>query len=185
MANAAKHLYEFGPFHIDAVERVLYCGEKMIPLTPKAIDTLLVLVANPKRLMDKDELLKLVYPDTFVEENALAKNISALRKVLENGAEESQYIQTVSKRGYRFVADVKDVSAVKDEPEPAPRPGGRWLAWLVAGVLVILLGWWAYPWMASMIFPPGNRPIHSLFCLWTTRRTIRRKSISPRECMRN
>jgi TolB-like protein/DNA-binding winged helix-turn-helix (wHTH) protein/Tfp pilus assembly protein PilF len=164
MANVEKHFYEFGPFHIDTVERVLYRGEEMIPLTPKAIDTLLALVANPKRLMDKDELLKLVYPDTFVEENALAKNISALRKVLENGAGESQYIQTVSKRGYRFVADVKDRSPVMDEPAPAPSPDVKWLTWLIPAVLLVLLGLWAYPWMVSIIFP-GNRPIHSLAVL--------------------
>ena len=82
MAKTDKHLYEFGPYLIDTVERLLLRSGETIPLTPKAADTLLALVANPGRVLDKDELMKIVWPDTFVEEGALARNISALRKAL-------------------------------------------------------------------------------------------------------
>src|SRR5438874_4910625 len=60
-----KQLYEFGPFRIDSVERLLFRGDDVIPLTPKAIDTLLALISNPGRVLDKDELMKMVWQDTF------------------------------------------------------------------------------------------------------------------------
>ena len=111
MGNSEKHLYEFGPFRIDTVDRLLLCGSEKIPLTPKAADTLLVLVANSGRVLEKDEIIKSVWPDTFVEEGALARNISTLRKALGDGMEDFRYIETIPKRGYRFVAPVKDLTA--------------------------------------------------------------------------
>src|ERR1700746_2948737 len=142
MANVEKHLYEFGPFHIDTAERLLYRGEELIPLTPKAIDTLLVLIANRGRVVEKDELMKIVWPDTFVEEGALARNVSALRKALGEDNENSQYIVTIPKRGYRFVAPVKDLSPAAPaqvDHSGKEHPGRGRTVWLVAAALLILL----------------------------------------------
>jgi pimeloyl-ACP methyl ester carboxylesterase/DNA-binding winged helix-turn-helix (wHTH) protein len=102
----AKHFYVFGVFRIDVTERVLLSEKGSVPLTPKAFDLLLVLVENSGHMLEKEELMKQVWPDSFVEENNLAQNISTLRKIL--GAEGAKYIETVPKRGYRFVADVNE-----------------------------------------------------------------------------
>ena len=77
-----SHFYEFAPYRIDAVERRLLRGDQPIPLTPKAYDTLLALVENAGHSLKKDELMQRVWPDTFVEESSLTRNISVLRKVL-------------------------------------------------------------------------------------------------------
>jgi pimeloyl-ACP methyl ester carboxylesterase/DNA-binding winged helix-turn-helix (wHTH) protein len=113
----AKLSYTFGTFRVDATERVLFNENKPIPLTPKAFDTLLALVQHSGRLLTTEELLAQVWPDSFVEGNNLAQNISTLRKVLGTGG--SKFIETVPKRGYRFVADVTEI---RDE---APSPGLR------------------------------------------------------------
>ena len=76
MKQSDKHFYEFGPFRLDTAERLLLRDGQHIPLTPKAFETLLMLVENYGRVIDKDELLKKVWPDTFVEEVNLAKNVS-------------------------------------------------------------------------------------------------------------
>src|SRR6185503_4426235 len=107
----AKRFYVFGIFRIDVTERVLLSDKASVPLTPKAFDLLLFLVENSGHVLDKEELMKQVWPDSFVEENNLAQNISTLRKVL--GADGVKLIETVPKRGYRFVADVTEVG---DEP---------------------------------------------------------------------
>lgn len=104
-----QHLYEFGPFVLDADERVLRRGGRPVALTPKAFDTLLVLIERNGRLVEKDELMSRVWPDSFVEEGSLAFNISVLRKTLAEGGEQTQFIETVPKRGYRFVADVREM----------------------------------------------------------------------------
>ncbi|MEK6283310.1 MAG: alpha/beta fold hydrolase [Acidobacteriota bacterium] len=106
----AKRFYVFGVFRIDANERVLLNEKGSVPLTPKAFDLLLFLVENSGHILDKEELMKEVWPDSFVEENNLAQNISTLRKVLGGGA---KFIETVPKRGYRFAADVSETG---DEP---------------------------------------------------------------------
>src|SRR5262245_15306288 len=109
MAQAEKHFYEFGPFRLDPADRILLRDGQHVPLTPKAFETLMTLVENSGRVIDKDELLRKVWPDTFVEEVNLAKNVSYLRKVL-GGEEAAQYIETIPRRGYRFVAIVKGIS---------------------------------------------------------------------------
>ncbi len=109
MSKQAKRFYGFGPFRIDPTERTLLSGNDPVPLTPKVFDTLLVLVENSGHVLGKNELMQKVWPDSFVEENNLAQNISVLRKVLGEGAEGLKYIETVPKRGYRFVASVEEV----------------------------------------------------------------------------
>ena len=71
MSNEAKHLYDFGPFRLDMAERHLLRGGKVVPLTPKLFDTLVVLVENSGRTLEKDELMHAVWPDSFVEESSL------------------------------------------------------------------------------------------------------------------
>jgi DNA-binding winged helix-turn-helix (wHTH) protein len=80
MENEPKHFYAFGPFGLDIEERVLRRDSQPVALTPKAVETLVVLLQNAGRLVDKDELMKKVWPDAFVEEGNLAKNIFTLRK---------------------------------------------------------------------------------------------------------
>ena len=104
---------QFGPFLIDVGERTLRRDGEPVPLTPKAFDVLVALLEKPGQLISKDELLQTVWPGTFVEESNLAYNIFALRKALGDTAENSRYIETVPKKGYRFRASVS----------PADRPG--------------------------------------------------------------
>jgi len=116
-----KHFFAFGPFLLDADEQVLSREGRAVSLPPKAFDTLLVLVGHSGHILMKDELMKQVWPEAYVEENNLQQSISALRKVLEDGAGESRYIETVPKRGYRFVADVKQVTGESVESIAAER----------------------------------------------------------------
>ena len=98
--------FEFGPFRLDLSERILLHNGKPVPLAPKVFETLVILVENSGHILDKNELLKKLWPDTFVEENNLAQNIFQLRRVLENGSSGNQFIETIPKRGYRFTAEV-------------------------------------------------------------------------------
>lgn len=107
MHKQTKQFYEFGPFRLDADERLLMRDGRVTPLPPKVIDTLLVLVENSGRVVSKDELMQSLWPDTFVEESNLTQNISQLRRALSEGAAGAQYIETIPKRGYRFVAVVQ------------------------------------------------------------------------------
>lgn len=102
-----ERMYEFGPFHLDVAERVLLREGVAVSLPPKVFDTLVVLVENSGRLMEKDELIRTLWPDSFVEEGSLARKISYLRKALEENAQEQKYIETVPKIGYRFIAEVR------------------------------------------------------------------------------
>lgn len=107
----AKRFYVFGVFRIDVTEGVLFGEKGAVPLTPKAFDLLLFMVENSGHVLNKEELMKQVWPDSFVEENNLAQNISTLRKVLDTGG--AKFIETVPKRGYRFAGDV---SEIQEEP---------------------------------------------------------------------
>jgi DNA-binding winged helix-turn-helix (wHTH) protein len=98
--------YEFGRFRLNVAERVLLRDEDVVPLTPKVFDILLLLVENSGQVVSKDELMKRVWPNTFVEEGNLTQNISLLRKALGESPGGVQFIETVPRRGYRFVADM-------------------------------------------------------------------------------
>ncbi|MFN0122243.1 MAG: winged helix-turn-helix domain-containing protein [Blastocatellia bacterium] len=115
MSREINHLYEFGPFRLDERERMLQHDGETISLTPKAFDLLLALVERHGRLVEKEELLKLVWPDAFVEEANLTYNISFIRKALGDGENGLAYIETVPKRGYRFVAEVRQAQLVAAE----------------------------------------------------------------------
>lgn len=120
MKQSARHFYEFGPYRLDTGERVLMREGQLVPLTPKSFETLLVLVESGGRIIDKEELLNKIWPDTFVEEVSLAKNISLLRKTLGEDVAH-HYIETFPRRGYRFVADVREVW---EEPPAVEKNGG-------------------------------------------------------------
>jgi TolB-like protein/DNA-binding winged helix-turn-helix (wHTH) protein/Flp pilus assembly protein TadD len=142
--------YEFGPYRIDTEERLLHRDGELVALPPKAVVTLLVLVTNAGRMVEKDDLMKAVWPDTFVEEGALARNISLLRKALGDTGDEAAYIETIPKRGYRFVAPVRAIAgnshgAAVDsesvEPSPAPvavAPSRRVMKWTAVGAVLVV-----------------------------------------------
>ncbi len=108
MIRQSRHIYEFGPFRLIPEERQLLRDGQVVPLTPKAFDLLLVLVENSGHLIEKEELMKRVWPDSFVEEANLSVKMSALRRALGEGPNEHQYVETVPRHGYRFVAGVKE-----------------------------------------------------------------------------
>jgi DNA-binding winged helix-turn-helix (wHTH) protein/TolB-like protein/Tfp pilus assembly protein PilF len=108
MSMDSKHFYEFGRFRIDTAKRLLLRDQEIVSLTPKVFDMLLTLVESSGEVVTKDSLMKKVWPDTFVEEGNLTQNISQLRKALGEGQNGRQYIETVARRGYRFVAPVHE-----------------------------------------------------------------------------
>ena len=116
-----SNLYEFGPFRLDLQEQRLLSEGKPVPLTPKSFELLRVLVENPGRLLPKDELLKLVWPDSYVEEGNLSHHVFALRKALGDEKLSAQYIETVPRRGYRFIADVREVKETVAREAPVVR----------------------------------------------------------------
>jgi len=109
-------IYEFGSFRLDPREKTLCCGGDVVSLTPTAFDLLQALVENHGHLLGKDDLLKMIWQDRFVEEGNLARAISTLRKALEDDLDHPKFIQTVPRRGYRFVADVRTVPSVNEAP---------------------------------------------------------------------
>jgi DNA-binding winged helix-turn-helix (wHTH) protein/Tol biopolymer transport system component len=115
MTIAVKHLLEFGPFRIDPEQRLLWRGQEPIPLSPKAFELLLVLAQRSGQVVLKDELMSLLWPDTFVEESNLGQHIFQLRKALGERAQDPSYIVTVPGRGYRFVHGVRTIPAKPDE----------------------------------------------------------------------
>src|SRR5260370_18789320 len=104
-----KHLYEFGAFRLDVAERFLARNGERISLAPKAFDTLLILVQHGGHVLTKDELIKTLWPDSFVEENNLTQQISQLRRALGEGTDGQTYIETVPKLGYRFTPQVREI----------------------------------------------------------------------------
>src|SRR5262245_30124099 len=121
MIKGQKHLYEFGPFRVDSEERLLLRDGEAVPLPPRVFDTLLLLVRNSGRALDKDVLMKELWPDTFVEEVNLAQHISILRKALGESRTEPQYIETIPRRGYRFLPKVNEVADERIELEAGPK----------------------------------------------------------------
>jgi TolB-like protein/DNA-binding winged helix-turn-helix (wHTH) protein/Flp pilus assembly protein TadD len=154
MAISTRQAYEFGTFRLDPAERILLREGQPVALTPKVFDTLVLLVENAGRLVTKDEFMKQVWADAFVEEATLAQTVSQLRKALGH----SEIIETVPKKGYRFLGPVKLVDggalatsaktgpvAAKDQNQPQgdTRTGARAKApharWIVAiAVLAVL-----------------------------------------------
>ena len=138
MTQQIKHLYEFGPYRIDPAKRLLLRGEESVQLPSKVFETLLVLVQHSEEVVSKDDLLKTVWPDSFVEESNLSQSIFLLRKALGETAQDHRYIVTIPGRGYRFTENVRFVAASEadlimeshsqsrvtvEETEPGPEEG--------------------------------------------------------------
>ncbi|HEV2835878.1 MAG TPA: winged helix-turn-helix domain-containing protein [Pyrinomonadaceae bacterium] len=119
MGQQDNRNYEFGRFRVKVAERVLLRDGEIVPLTPKVFDILLTLVEKSGQVVSKDELMKRVWPDTYVEEGNLTQNISLLRKALGETPEGTQFIETVPRRGYRFVAEINEAMDL----EPAGSAG--------------------------------------------------------------
>lgn len=107
--SLGKSIYEFGSFRLDPAEHVLLRDGEPVPLRPKEFAVLLALVGNHRHVLTKDELLEAVWPGQFIEEGNLNRQISTLRRVLGDTSDEPQYVQTVPKVGYRFVANVREI----------------------------------------------------------------------------
>lgn len=104
-----KSLYQFGPFSLHAVERVLLREGRLVPLPAKALSTLLVLLRNSGHLVEKEVLMNEVWPDEDVEEGNLAQHIFMLRKALGETTQSRKYIETIPRRGYRFLEAVREI----------------------------------------------------------------------------
>ena len=150
MSQERKAFYEFGRFRCDPPEHLLLCEGKPVALAPKAFEILVVLIQSKGRLLTKDQLMQQVWPDSFVEESNLTVNISALRRALGESTGGEQYIETVPKVGYRFVAPVTEIGnepsaaePVEDReilPQEAPASSSPkwWRRWWVRAALMLL-----------------------------------------------
>ncbi len=157
--KALRHFYEFGSFRLDPQEKLLLRNGERVPLTLKACETLLVLVEQHGHIVEKTELMHRVWPDAIVEENNLTQNVSAIRKALGGNGADHHFIETLPRRGYRFVGAVREQwgetetappPAAQDitppPPTPAPTPSRRGRITLFAALAaVIALGsiYWA------------------------------------------
>jgi len=150
-----KHIYVFGPYRLDAEEKVLVREGQAVSIPPKDLETLLVLVEKNGHIVGKDELLEKVWPGIFIEEGNLARRVFNLRQVLGEGPDGRKYIETVPKRGYRFVGLLNEhderanvpaagpVTAVQPQSPPRISRRAYWM-WSSVAVLVfaaVLLGW--------------------------------------------
>src|SRR5882724_489343 len=152
MPSLISNLYAFGDFRLDAKNRVLRLGEKPIALTPKAFEVLLLLIQHSGQVVSKDELMRTIWPDSFVEEANLTQTVFVLRKALGETPEQ-RYILTIQGRGYRFAAEVKEVSGrvglapdtlaapprmEVSQPKPTDHHWGKKM-WLVRGAVLLVL----------------------------------------------
>jgi TolB-like protein/DNA-binding winged helix-turn-helix (wHTH) protein/Tfp pilus assembly protein PilF len=142
MSTGTKQFYEFGPYRIDPDRQQLLRGERPVALTPKALEALLVLVRHNGTVVSKDELMKELWPDTFVEEANLAQHIAMIRKALGETAQSHGYVVTLPGRGYRFTEPVRlvsaeDTSSLSHPPVQAPdeKKNGRW-PWIIGAALL-------------------------------------------------
>ena len=151
--------YEFGPFRYDAGQRLLFRGGALVPLVPKALETLHVLLERRGSVVEKSELMRLVWPDTNVEDVGLARNISLLRKALEDESEDSPYIETIPRRGYRFAAQVTSREPATAAPLRSRPPSGKRWRWLILPVCALAAGAFVYYqfYVPSRYLPNGNR----------------------------
>ena len=124
-------IYAFGPYRLELTTRRLLRDGEPVALTPKAFDVLAALIERRDRVVDKAELMKLVWPDSFVEEANLSQTIFVLRKTLGDDANGRPFIDTVPRRGYRFAAEAHTTS------EPPMRP--RTAVWGAAAVAAVIL----------------------------------------------
>jgi TolB-like protein/DNA-binding winged helix-turn-helix (wHTH) protein len=183
MSLQGKAVFEFGLFRLNPAERLLLREEVPVRLPPKAFDALVLLVENPGHLLEKEELLEKVWPGTFVEESNLTQHISILRKALQDGEGGFRYIETVPRRGYRFIAEVRELNGVATDagvlpdstPSQPPSPEVRESvrtphrfrrpALAIAGLAVLLAALILTPPTWKSLRGSGPDPIQSLAVL--------------------
>ncbi len=153
-ANAKKYL--FGPYVLDLSLMALSKDGNQIPLTPKVYEILVLLVQNRHRIVGKDELMSAIWPDSFVEESNLTQNLSVLRRTLRNGDGETDYLETLPKRGYRFIAPVVELS-VDQLQNGIIKPGSadpqKRIRILIASVAALLIIAAPIPWISRRAHP--------------------------------
>ena len=154
-AAALPRAYEFAPYRLEPATRRLLRGDVPVALTPKAFDTLLALIERRDRVVEKGELMKLVWPDSFVEESNLSQTIFVLRKTLGEAPDGRTFIDTVPRRGYRFAATVLEDTGRKDVAAPpvstSARPPAAWR--VAAGAVAVA----ALLWLGtSLIWSSGD-----------------------------
>src|SRR5215831_8529534 len=110
-----SYVFEFGSFRVDPTERLLQHNGAPVHLTDKAFDALLVLIQRPGHLVERSELIAAIWGEAFVQEANLTVTISMLRKALDEQGNDSRYIETVPRRGYRFVADIRRINALESD----------------------------------------------------------------------
>lgn len=166
MANHPEAAYKFGQFILVPSQKRLLSDREIVPVGPKVFDTLVLLVENQGRLIPKEEFFKALWPNSVVEEQALAHNISQLRKALGDPAEDPKFIETVPKRGYRFIATVRAsaeptaspvsraISGAAPSSTPPVQSPRRGAMGVLAAVLVLAAGA-----IASLYFPHSGPKI--------------------------
>jgi DNA-binding winged helix-turn-helix (wHTH) protein len=154
MLEQTRLSYEFDRYQLDAGDRLLYRNGEPVPLPPKVIDTLLVLVERHGRVVEKAVLFATVWPDVAVEENNLTQNVSLLRKTLAAG-DDRKFIETIPRRGYRFVAPVKIVEEAPGAPPVTHVQRPRWRLGAALSILALLAGA-ALAWHGMR--PPASGP---------------------------
>jgi len=157
MSLKIRRIYEFGPYRLDAPEKVLMRAGESIPIQPKDLETLLVLVERAGHIVKKEELIEKVWPGVFIEEGNLSKRIFNLRQVLGEGPDGRQFIETIPKRGYRFVGLVQEenekeeTSRIANQPQPAEqvsrpkRSSWLWFSFAVVVVTAVLIAQHFWP----------------------------------------
>ncbi len=122
MSKSDVYIYEFGAFRLNLVRRELRCKGELVAITPKVFDTLRVLVQNRGEIVTKDSLMEEIWAESFVEESGLMRNISVLRKALGEQNQSAPFIVTVTGKGYRFLADVREVSDFSETDSADTKP---------------------------------------------------------------
>ncbi|HNQ15459.1 MAG TPA: transcriptional regulator, partial [Pyrinomonadaceae bacterium] len=162
--------FEFGEFRLDTVKMRLFRRNEIVPLTPKAIEVLILLVQNRGETVSRESLLETVWKDTFIEEGNINFNVSVLRKSLGQTAENGvQYIKTIPKRGYRFVADVREVPSGAPSPATSTVPGsvgrGRLLVYAAAAIVLLVAGFGGWRWRSVAVSADSPQRINSIAVL--------------------
>jgi Tol biopolymer transport system component/DNA-binding winged helix-turn-helix (wHTH) protein len=161
ISTEPRHVYEFGNFRLDTKEKILFRDNEPVPLRPKVFATLQVFLENAGHLLEKDELMQKIWKDQFVEESNLTFNIKMLRRVLDDDAQQPRFIETVPRRGYRFIAEVNQNSGPADVKAEAaglparstkiafPRPIKRAYLSIAGLVLLLLAALYAVVWLGQ------------------------------------
>ncbi|HVE58789.1 MAG TPA: winged helix-turn-helix domain-containing protein [Pyrinomonadaceae bacterium] len=178
MFPKAVQFYEFADFRLDVSQKVLRRGEETLAITPKVFDTLEFFLENAGRLLEKDELMQKIWQDHFVEESNLTSNIKTLRKMLGDDAAHPRFIETVPRRGYRFIAEVKTFGELPDKTTVRPflPPRKPYTLISIAVVSLICIFGIAFVWVGGNRFLKNRQP---KFTRLTTNGKITNAAISP------